>query len=196
MLSRTFNLNPVSRITKEKHHLVNPKLYLPLYIGKGKSGCVLELDIEIPEGYGFLDDVPTIGDFYDMAEKGKKRFHLKEEVYQLSQLTTDKVKKRGGRGGICSGNSQGQVVTGSFISKWDLKYIRQMDSLIPDSVDRTTAHTLLRLASAIKRCGFITDDDGVVGYMREYYRDTLPMFVIKDVREHSTFNFVHFQNIL
>ena len=196
MLSRTFNLNPVSRITKEKHHLVNPKIYVPLYTGKGNGGRVLEIDIEIPKGYGFLDDIPTMGDFHDIVEKGQKRFHLKEKIYQLSQLTTDKVKMRGGRGGITTGNSQGQVVTGSFITSWDLARIRQMDSLIPGSLDLPTSRSLLHFAAAIKRCGFITDDDGVVGYMREYYRDTLPMFLINDVRVHSDFNFVHFQNVL
>ncbi len=195
MLSRTFSLNPATAITKHKHLLINPVIYLPMSNGKINSGTLLKLEIEIPEGYGFLDDIPTIGDFKKLVADVRKRFHLHEEIFEVSQLSTDKVKMKGGKGGVNTGNSNGQVVTASFINRSDLWRISQMDNLMPASMDLPTARSLSRLASTIKRCGFLSDDDDVVDTMSNYYRDTLPMFKIKDIQKCGTFSFTHLKQI-
>ncbi len=195
MLNRTFGLNPATKITKHKHQLANPVIYLPVTNGKINSGTLLKIDIEIPEGYGFLDDTPTIGDFKDAVTAARRRFRIYEEIFEVSQLPTDKVKMKGGKGGVNTGNSNGQVVTASFLNKSDIRRISEMEDLIPASMDLPTAKTLSRLASTIKRCGFLSDDDETVDTMREYYRDTLPMFKIKNIQDCGTFTFTHLKQI-
>lgn len=195
MLTRTFSLNPATTITKQKHKLVNPVIYLPVTNGKINSGTLVKLEIEIPEGYGFLDDVPTIGDFRDMVAAARKRFRIYEEIFEVSQLPTEKVKMKGGKGGVNTGNSNGQVVTASFLNSSDIKRISEMKNLIPTSMDLPTARTLSRLASTIKRCGFLSDDDEEVDTMCNYYRDTIPMFKIKSIQGCGTFTFTHLKQI-
>ncbi len=195
MLSRTFSLNPATAITKHKHQLVNPVIYLPVVEGRINSGSLVKIEIEIPEGYGFLDNVPTIGDFKNLVAAARKRFHIYEEIFEVSQLPTDKVKMKGGKGGVNTGNSNGQVVTASFLNKGDIKRISEMENLIPSSMDLPTARTLSRLASTIKRCGFLSDDDETVDTMQNYYRDSIPMFKIKNIEGCGTFHFTHLKHI-
>lgn len=195
MLSRTFNLPAVGFIEKHKHELVNPKIIVPVRTRKNK-GYTVELTISIPEGYSFLDDITTYGEFLHNVKTYRRISRFTEEIYEVSQLEAKEARLAGGHAGIVNGWSKGQVMTVSFLNEKDMTILDKLQDLMLEKPNRETRKVMSRLASVLKRSAFITDDDGIYSYFRDYYRESLPMFNIVDIkRPLNTFHFNHFKLI-